>query len=88
MYGIGRPLPAYFRVLLAVIVVEERNVTGNTQTVGENTDLGGVAEMTVDVLLPGVGVGFGLVGKKAVDAFGRVKRRIVLCEFLTYWLMF
>lgn len=84
MYGIGRPLPAYFRVLLAVIVVEERNMTGNAQTVGENTNLGGVAKMTVDVLLAGVGVGFGLVGKQTVDALVRVKGRIVLCEFLGF----
>lgn len=40
--------------------------------------------MTVDMLLAGVGVGFGLVRKKAVDAFVRVKGRIVLCEFLGF----
>ena len=65
-----------FGMLLPEIPVTEGDVSGNAQPVGENAGLGGIAEMAVDILLTGVGVGFGAIGEKGVNAPVGVESRV------------
>lgn len=55
-------------VFLFEVVIEEFDVARDTETVGEDTELQGIAEMTVDVLLLCVGIRFGDIRQEGINA--------------------
>ena len=65
---------------LSEIIVEKGDMAADPQAVGDDTDLGGIAEMTVDILLAGVRVGPGCLGQEGVNGLVRIEIRVGLCE--------
>lgn len=57
----------------------------NTQSVSQNTDLRGVTKMTVDILLPRVGIGFRGVRHTAVGKTVWVEIGVLLGKFLCFF---
>ena len=61
---------------LSEIVIEKRNMAANAQAVGDDTGLDGIAEVAVDILLPGVRVGLGGLRKERIDGLVGVEIRL------------
>lgn len=75
--GLGR---GNLWVAFSEIIVEEGDVTADAQAVGDDTGLDGIAEMTVDVLLAGVGIGLGGIRQEGINSLVRIEIRPGLCE--------
>ena len=61
-------------------LVEEFDVPADAQPVGKDTELGGVTEMPVDILTPGIGVCTRGFGKQGIDRFIGIVVGIVFNE--------
>ena len=77
--GLGR---GNLRVAFSEIIVEEGNVTADAQAVGDDAGLDGITEMTVDILLAGIGIGLGSIGQEGIDGLVGIEIRPGLCELL------
>ena len=64
------------------IIVKEGDVAADAQAVGDDAGLDGIAEVTVDILLAGVGIGFGSIGQEGINGLVRIEVRVGLCELL------
>ena len=71
---------AHFRMALPKIVIEELNMPADAQPVGEDAELGGVAEMAVDVLVSRFRVSGRGFGKQGVDALVRIIARVIVAK--------
>ena len=65
---------------LSEIIVEKGDMAADPQAVGDDAELGGIAEMTVDILLAGVRVGPGCLGQEGVNGLVRIEIRVGFCE--------
>ena len=79
--GLGR---GNLRVAYSEIIVEEGDVTADAQAVGDDAGLDGITKVTVDVLLTGVGIGFGRIRQEGIDGLVRIEIRPGLCELLGF----
>ena len=77
--GLGR---GNLRVAYSEIIVEEGDVTADAQAVGDDAGLDGITEVTVDILLAGVGIGFGRIRQEGIDGLVRIKVRVGFSELL------
>ena len=73
-----------FRVAVSEIIVEEGNMATDAQTIGDDANLGGIAEVTVDILLASIRIGLGNIRHKGIDGLVRVETRDGLCKLLCF----
>lgn len=58
---------------LSETIVEVGDVTADAQAVGDHAGLDSIAEMTIDVLLAGIGIGLGGIRQEGINGLVWIK---------------
>lgn len=72
IWGVRFSLDNHFRMVSFKIIIQEGDVAYDAQAIGEDGEFIGITEMTVDVLLSGIGTGNCMGRHKGVSHFIRV----------------